>query len=350
VKLLTTRLAEFEAMLLRKDGTYPPDEVQKLLDRIITSLARIGTPSALLTVARHGMKPNPLLGDTRSRLAALAQHDLSFDEPTVDLLVKTIREDLPGKLLGKFLPKKQPPPVKLIEALSSTRSEAVESLFADIAERFPDQDIGRAASMALTNLAAGGKQAASTEAKGASLTGDLQFFGLPSVMQSLAEQQATGIVTLSNRTGQTAGKLLFVGGKFVEAQAAHLRGVDAIYQMLERPVVGNFAFVPQPESAVRSRNEKREVMALLMEGIRRYDELNQLMILVPNELTLKATTTKPTPDPDENDPAIVREVWLKASGGTRVGDWEGEIGADAYRVRRLVAHWLEEGALQPLSG
>src|SRR6185369_14277077 len=62
-KVLITRLAEFEAVLLRNDASqYPIAEMQKLLDRITSSLARIGTTSALMTIARHGMKANPLLG------------------------------------------------------------------------------------------------------------------------------------------------------------------------------------------------------------------------------------------------------------------------------------------------
>ena len=70
--------------------------------------------------------------------------------------------------------------------------------------------------------------------------------------------------------------------------------------------------------------------------------------VAPDAIALKATgTVKPSPDPEENDPAIIREVWLKASSGTPISSWEPQIGTDAYRVRRLVARWIEEGALQP---
>src|SRR5436305_1926035 len=101
VKLLTLRLAEFEAMLLRGDtGDVPAAEAQKLLDRIVGALARIGSPAALLTIARHGMRANPAVGDTRARLAALAQHDLSFDAATTSVLVKAVRDELPALLLG----------------------------------------------------------------------------------------------------------------------------------------------------------------------------------------------------------------------------------------------------------
>ena len=348
VKLLTMRLAETEAMLVRKDATYPADEMQKLLDRICAALARIATPPALLTIARHGMKPNPLLGDTRGRLAALGAHDLSFDEATVNVIVNALRDSLPKKILGKYLPYLQQPPLRLIESLSSTRSEAVEKFFAEIAANFSDHEIGRAASAALENLRSTGKTTTNRDGAAVSLSGDLQFFGLPSLLQSLADQQATGIVTLTSKaSGQTAGKLLFVEGQFADAQTGHLRGADALYQMLERPIVGHFAFVPQPVANVKGKTQTAPVMPLLLEGIRRHDELKQAVALVPDHVALKAATTKPSPDPNETDPAILREVWVKATAGTPVGQWESQIAADAYRVRRVLAHWLEEGALQP---
>lgn len=345
-KVLTMRLAELEAMLVRKDiSHYPPDEMQKVLDRITSALGRIATPAALLTIARHGMKPNPLLGDTRARLSTLSQHDLSFDEQTVDILMNAVREDLPAKILGRVLPSRNPPPLRLIEALSSTRAERVEVLFGEIAEKFSDHDVGRAAAAALYNLTTAASSPARQTAA-ATLTGDLDFFGLPSLLQSLADQQATGIVTLTGRhSGQTAGKLLFVNGKFADAQAAHLRGAEAVYQLLERPVTGAFAFVPNP--AAKVKGELQDVLGLLFEGIRRHDEYRQLMLFVPDDLTLRPTATKPTADPEESDPSIVRDVWVKASSGARVADWEQQIAVDAYRVRRLVARWLEEGALQP---
>ena len=348
-KVLTMRLAELEAMLLRRDiSLYPMDEMQKVLDRITAALGRIATPAALLTIARHGMKPNPLLGDTRARLAVLAQHDLSFDDQTVDILLKAIRDDLPTKLLGRVLPSRQPAPLRLIEALSSTRAERVEVLFAEIAEKFPNEEVGRAAAAALYNLTNSAQAPVSRQTAAATLTGDLDFFGLPSLMQSLAEQQATGIVTLTaRRTGQTSGKLLFVNGKFADAQCGHLRGIDALYQMLECPITGLFAFVPQPPAAIKAKGEVHDVMGLLFEGIRRHDEYRQLVLFVPDDVVLRATAVKPSPDPEESDPVIIRDVWVKAASGAPIADWESQIAADVFRVRRLVARWMDEGALQP---
>lgn len=344
VKLLTMRLAEVEATLLRSDtSSYSMEEMQKVLDRLTGALARIGTPAALKTIARHGMRANVLLGDTRARLSSLSQHDLSFDEETMNVILKAIREDLPSGLLGRFIPKKQSSTVRLVEALSGTRSEAVEQLLRELAEKYPDQDFGRAAAKYLADLA---KPPASV-VPGASLAGELEFFGLPSVMQSLAEMRATGLLTVSSKHGQVAGKLVFVEGKFLNAQSGALKGADAVYQLLERPVTGAFAFVPHPPEHVKITAPPSEVMPLLMEGIRRHDELNQACTVAPDDVVLKPTGAKPTPHDEESDAALVREVWVKASSGTPIAAWETQIGADAFRVRRLVVHWMEQGALQP---
>ena len=346
---LTTRLAEFEVILLRGDTSmYPAAEMQKLLDRIVGSIARIGTPAALLTVARHGMKANPVLGDTRARLAGLSQHDLSFEEGAVEVLLKALRSEIPGKLLGRLLPKKQDGTVQLIEALSGTRSDAAEDLFRDIAHRFPQEEIGRAAAKALEMRSAAENPAPNQPA--ATLAGELEFFGLPSVVQSLAEMRATGMVTLSTKTGQPIAGLAFVEGKFLNAQKGPLRGVEAFYEILERPLAGKFSFVPHPLEKMKSNLQPQEIIGLLLEGVRRHDELQQLTALIPDTLKLAKGNIKPTPHDSETDPALIREIWLKASSGNTVGEWGGQVTTDSYRVRRLVAHWLETGALVQMEG
>jgi len=347
-QLLTMRLAEFEAILLRSDASqYPIAEMQKLVDRITQSLARIGTPGALLTIARHGMKANPLLGDTRARLASLAQHDLSFDEATVTVLLKALRDEIPGRLFGRLLPKKQDSTVRLIEALSGTHTDDVEDLFRDIADRFPDQDVGKAAAQLLGANAPTKAATASSrnEPPAATLTGELEFFGLPSILQSLAEMRATGMLTLSTKEGRAVSKLVFAEGKFINAQTAHVRGTDAVYEALERPISGRFAFVPHPPEKMQTQLEPLEIMPILLEGVRRHDELQAILAMIPDEMKLAKGDAKPSPHQEEKDPGLMREVWMKASVGTPVIECERQISADSYRVRRLIGHWLEQGAL-----
>ena len=89
----------------------------------------------------------------------------------------------------------------------------------------------------------------------------------------------------------------------------------------------------------------REIMSVLLEGCRRHDELQRINAFITDDLIFAKGGVKPTPHEEEDDPNIVREVWMKTSAGTPVVDCEKELPTDSYRVRRLVAHWLETGAL-----
>ena len=44
---------------------------------------------------------------------------------------------------------------------------------------------------------------------------------------------------------------------------------------------------------------------------------------------------------------LTRAVWSKASGGVIPETCESVLQVDSYRIRRLYAHWVETGALEP---
>ena len=58
-------------------------------------------------------------------------------------------------------------------------------------------------------------------------------------------------------------------------------------------------------------------------------------------------TDKPPAMPGkEADQAFGKAVWREAAAGTAPESCEGVVKADAYRVRKLYAHWLECGSLK----
>lgn len=319
--LLIKRLDEF-------GKAEPLAERIKLLDRTVNSLARIATPAALIAIARHG------LNDARPRLDALAQHDLSFDKPTVELLLKTLRAELPNKLFGRA--KLTDATMHIVNALSGTEDEEVEEALRDVAERFPEH---------APKIAARQPPPPAKSEPAATLTGELEFFGLPAIMQSISDMRYSGMLTLTNKQRQVASKLVFLEGKFVNAQTGHIRGLDALYEALELPVAGTFAFVPYPPERLKSDIEPSEIVGLLLEGVRRNDELQRFLALVPDSMTFAKGSAKPTPAQEEDDPAFIRDLWVRAVSGARVADWSRELPFDTFRIRRQLAHWLETGAL-----
>ncbi len=89
-----------------------------------------------------------------------------------------------------------------------------------------------------------------------------------------------------------------------------------------------------------------EVLPLLLEAIRRHDEFQEDRALAPDGASLIATGAPPSVPTDEDDRALVQAVWHEAARGTAPESCESVVRRDAYRVRRLYAHWLESGALK----
>jgi hypothetical protein len=346
-RTLMKRLAEMETMLVENDaGSDDSDELLGLVDRTVAALAQLGTTNAYRTIVTHALKREPRLGDTAARLDKLADHDLSGDRELVVRLAKILEEGLPSKVLGFVVGKTGGRLVHLVRALSGTPAPAVRQLFEEIVARFPERDFAEAASSALTGF---GATSTITEAPSKTLTGDVELFGLPNLFQTLADSQVTGVLTLADREGETAGVLSFEAGKIHGCQVGSLRGESAVYQLFEKPVPGTFTFTSQGSGKLESDTgtPPMEVLPTVLEAMRRYDEFTQARALVPDDSAFRAGGAKPRSMEDEPDVEMTRVVWEKASGGVTPSTCESVLPYDSYRIRRLYAHWIESGSLEP---
>lgn len=339
------RLRAFEEQLLhpQPSNTVPVDELRQLLDRAVAGLGRQGTGSAIRAVVEHALKAAPPLGDAVGRLSALAGLDLSATPDVVDRLLKALKAELPVKVFGLAFQNATPNAGHLINALSATPAPGVRQAFEDISRRFPDRELGRSAHKALLALDAPKKAAEST----AALQGDLEIFGLPTLFQTLESMQATGILTLRGPRGDVLGSLTFELGKLRASRVGLLSGAEAVYQLLERPAAGQFQFVRQTEVRPKETpfESPQEVVPLLLEGMRRYDEFQRATALVPDKSVVRAGPARATPVPEERDPALLQALWAKASAGASVPECESTFRADSFRIRHALVHWVVEGSL-----
>lgn len=344
---LVLRFHDLEQELLaRREPGEEAEETIGLLDRVSAALARLGTPNALRTVVNHAFSRQPRFGAALARLEGLAIHDLSGDPELVVRLVDMLREALPAKILGIFPRKKGEEALRIVQALSGTPAGAVKQIFTEISERRPDTEFGRAAARALSVFGAPPKPA---EAPAKALSGDLELFGLPNLLQNLADSQVTGVLTLADSEGVTVGTLVFEGGKFRSCHAGALRGETAVHALFEKPFPGTFTFTSRRDAVEKDKPPAEsllEVLPIILEGVRRHDEFQQARAMIADDATFKAGTGKPTHPEGEGDVAFLRTVWGKVLAGATSTQCESTTAADPYRVRRLVAHWVEEGALQ----
>ncbi len=354
---LTQMLFELEGMLAEPEGApYEAKDLRALLDRVAATLGKLPAPRARRALIDHAGRKQPQLGDTVARLSELGGQDMSEDTETVDQLLALLKANLPFKLLGMTLRQNDQNLVRIVEALASTPTASVRRALEEMVTRFGAQDAGRAAKKALSGFdrpkpaepAAAEAAAAAPgapEASAASLQGDLEVFGLPALLQSLAESSASGSLTLRGPKGGDAfASISLRGGKLTEIRRGHLQGEDAFYQLFEKPVPGQFSFVKGEPPA--SSAAAREVLPLTLEAMRRYDEFQEAAVLVPDAVRLERGSAAATPFAGEKDGSFLQALWERASQGATPVDCEAVVASDSYRIRRVLAHWVEQGALR----
>ena len=314
------------------------------LDRTCLEIFRAGTPDALAALVAHGLRTDDALGDCAARLAPLAEVDLSDEPHFVAWLVAGIEAGLPRGGPAPLPADSVDRLGHLVAALAGTRTPEVRELFESLAARFPRHELGGKVEKALSALNA----LPPATRPAANLTGDLHVFGLPAVLQNLADSKVTGTLSVLEGEGEPRATLVLDEGRIASARHGDLAGADAVHQLLERPFAGSFAFSHRsgatPSSA--AEGEGLDVVPTLLEGMRRHDELRRAALLVPDDASLEATGRPPTPVPGESDVDFVTALWEKSSAGATPLSAEESLRVDSYRVRRAVVHWLEEGVLR----
>ena len=319
------------------------EDISGLLDRTCDALARFASPLCLRALVEHGLKTQPELGDCAKRLTAGAQADFSSHPELMNQLVEALRAELPKGLLGLRLRKEMGRSASFVRALSGTPSPQVTALFQEIVKKHGDEEYGALAAEALQAFAARSRP---PEAVASTFSGDLGFFGLPMLLQTLAQGGMTGLLTLIDNVGAPAAKLWLLDGRLRLASHGRLSGEDALYELLIRPFPGAFAFVHRkdvPRTGVL--DPARDLMGLIFEGVRRHDEWKRSAALVADDARLAATGAPRDIVTDE--PAdLVEGVWAAASSGATARECDAKFPIDSHRIRKLLASWVEIDALK----
>jgi hypothetical protein len=211
-----------------------------------------------------------------------------------------------------------------------------------LAISFPESNTGKAAAAALASQDGAARIAKAPEE---TRSGELEPFGLPILIQSLADQALSVTLTLRNDRGEVRSEIVLRGSKMKSCETGGLTGEEAFYQLLERPAPGAYLLTVRAEDPGEDAKSFKEILALCREGMRRYDALRETSAVVPDDARLKKTDVRPEPHPDELDGIFVNGLWKLASGGSTPLECEAALKVGAYRVRRQLASWVESGAL-----
>jgi hypothetical protein len=348
---LAARISELEDVLMNDSAMgFDIKEIRWLLSNAIKLLSQSESAEARSIIVSHGLKDKPELGDTYARLVPLGQYDLSDTPEQLNRLLDAMQNELPRKFLGVSVknPRKAQILEYLIAAVAGSNATEVHTVLSDIASRFSDQPFAKAADTALQKM---GQPVARKKAPEANdtvtLSGDLALFGLPNVLQNLADTKVTGAVKIFGKEGGELAEIRLANGDLISAKVGKLKDDVAVYQLLERPVAGRFVFVNQDDLEVdySTPASSMAMMSLLLEGMRRYDEFNRALSLIPDDTRYKSTGKKPSDVKEDADPKLAKVVWGQAVRGVPPNVCEAELEVDCFRVRRLYEHWVIEGTL-----
>jgi hypothetical protein len=346
-RALVLFLRELEGLLLE---TLPwgerADRLIVALDRTAVALARQRSSTCWAALVEHGLRTEPALGDTAARLVPLGGHDLGAAPDLAVWMIAALNASLPPGFLTPLAESHEPRVLRILAALRGTRMPEVRELLQFLAARFPPQRVGLEAARALEAFDA----QPATKPSGASLSGDLRLFGLPALLQNLADGRVTGVLTLDD-TARSAATFVFEGGRLRSVRGGARVGASAVYQLLQRPFTGRFSFLHR-QGVVTCGGDPPRALALpelILEGLRRFDELQRLASRVPDDAAFQATGRPPTVA-TEWDIDLVTRLWERASEGASPLACEEALGVDAWQVRRCLAHWLEDASLLPRAG
>ncbi len=337
-------------------------DLAKIQSLALTYLLRADSPHARATALDAILVDSRQSPESFQLLSVLGGVNLAADRHTLDRLLRTTRLRLPGQgLVGTLqtlrmqLPRsgwmgrirgfgatKETSVQSLIQALAGTPTPEVNEILGQIEELAPTESLVRLARKTRSSLEE--KSFDIDPASEAILSGDLEVFGLPSIIQSLNYNEASGTLVIEAKQSSRRAAVRLLHGRFVDAKAGSLRGTDAFYLLMERPLVSSFRFIA--DTRQQTAKNPQELKALLFEGMRRRDEFERLRLLVPDESLLEPSGGEPTLPIDERGSSFGNRLWAAIeNGGQTAAALETTDLADPYRIRKLLAHWIEVGNL-----
>ncbi len=174
------------------------------------------------------------------------------------------------------------------------------------------------------------------------LRGDLGEVALSDLIEMTSLGGKTGRLALRDAKGQVVGELAFRDGRLVGASCGQLRAEKAFYTLLEVHE-GSFEF--DTELPVDDESCNLQIASLLMEGMRRLDEIRQLRRQYPAPAVVKLLEHGAVAD----DPSAARVLGYLGPGARTVGDIVAGILVggefDEYDALTALARLHEAGCL-----
>jgi CRP-like cAMP-binding protein len=183
-------------------------------------------------------------------------------------------------------------------------------------------------------------------AAGKQLQGNLRYFDLATVIQTLVSSRQTGVLAVSQDKHKVA-EIFFLQGNIVRARYRQLTGDDAVFQLFQCPVGGDFSFTGRE---VRDDGVQSEIsmpaISLLMESVRMQDELPMLRerISDPRRVFRQKAAQLSWEEPETVE--LAAAVWSHLKKGASVDDLQRDVPRSSYAIYRTVVTLMDGGQIE----
>lgn len=181
------------------------------------------------------------------------------------------------------------------------------------------------------------------------LQGNLKFFDLATVIQTLIGSHQTGSLTVTSEDGKhKVADLFFVKGNICRAKVRHLTGDDAVFQLFQGPLEGEFSFTGKTiQEEEITTDISMPAISLLMESVRLQDELPVLQERLPDPVRVYRQKAAQLQWDDTDTVELAASVWARLKRGASIADLHRDVPRCSYYIYRTLMTLLETGQAEP---
>jgi CRP-like cAMP-binding protein len=183
------------------------------------------------------------------------------------------------------------------------------------------------------------------------LQGNLRYFDLATVIQTLIGSHQTGtLVVMQEGSGKSKSRIaeiFFFKGNIAKAKVRHLTGDDAVFQLFQSPLEGEFSFTGrQVQEEEVQADITMPAISLLMESVRLQDELPLLKERIPDpdRVFKQKSSQLEWQDPDTAE--LAAAVWSRLKKGASMSDLQRDVPRNSYALYRTVVSLLDSGQVE----
>jgi len=181
------------------------------------------------------------------------------------------------------------------------------------------------------------------------LQGDLKFFDLATVVQTLISSSQTGVMTLSVGK-ELVAQLYFQNGNIYRAHYGHRRGDEAVHHLFQALPAAEFLFESKGAETVADGPDPGitvPAMALMMDSVRLQDELKMQLDELPAETAVLKRNAEALDWSESEGQADARHLWACLHAPISVGELFERGHGCHYHTARILARLLETEQVKP---